>query len=82
MYRGIWNGFLWKGLLTCFACNDYEVIESFVPATLPMLEVTGYTDNVINLLSSLYYKKDAKLQEALAAAKQFLSKKKLTGIEN
>jgi hypothetical protein len=57
MCRGIWNGFPWKGLLTCFACNDYEVVEPFVPVTLPMLEGTGYTDKVINLFSALYYKR-------------------------
>ena len=78
---GLYTGKIIDGLLTCFACNDYEVIESFVPDTLPMLKVTGYTDNVINLLSALYYKNDAKRQEALAEAEKFLAKKKLTGIE-
>ena len=56
-------------------------MESFVPDTLPMLKGTGYTDNVINLLSVLYYKNDEKCQEALAEAEKFLLKKKLTGIE-
>ncbi len=78
---GLYTGKIVDGLLTCFACNDYEVVESFVPDTLPMLKGTGYTDNVINLLSALYYRNDAKRQEAVATAKKFLTKKKLTGIE-
>jgi hypothetical protein len=53
------------------------VVESFVPDTMPMLKETGYTDKVINLFGSLYYKNDAKLQEALAAEEKFLLKEKL-----
>ena len=36
---GLYTGKIVDGLLTCFACNDYEVIESFIPDTLPMAKV-------------------------------------------
>lgn len=69
-----------NGLINCFACNDDDVVKSFVPEALPLLKGTFYTNNVINLLSSLYYKNDEKLQEAITIAEKFLSKKKLSGI--
>ena len=69
-----------NGLINCFACNDNDVVKSFVPEELPLLKGTFYTNNVINLLSALYYKNDKKLQEAITIAEKFLSKKKLSGI--
>ncbi len=76
----LYTGNIVNGLLTCFACNDYDVVESFVPDTLPMLKGTFYTNNMINLFSSLYYKDDEKFQDAISIAEKFLSKKKLTGM--
>lgn len=75
-----YTGNIIKGIFTCFACNDFEVSESFVPNTLPLLRGTFYTENVINLFHSIYYKDDERLEEALSKAESFLTKKKLTGI--
>lgn len=76
----VYTGNIIKGIFTCFACNDFEVRESFVPRTLPLLKGTFYTENVINLFHSIYYKDDEKLSEAMSKAESFLMKKKLTGI--
>lgn len=75
-----YTGNIIKGIFTCFACNDFEVSESFVPRTLPLLKGASYTENVINLFHSIYYKDDEKLSEAMSKAESFLMKKKLTGI--
>ena len=75
-----YTGNIIKGIFTCFACNDFEVSESFVPNTFPLLRGTFYTENVINLFHSIYYKDDERLEEALSKAESFLTKKKLTGI--
>ena len=48
-----YTGNIIKGIFTCFACNDFEVSESFVPNTLPLLRGTFYTENVINLFHSI-----------------------------
>ena len=76
----VYTGNIIKGIFTCFACNDFEVRESFVPRTLPLLKGTFYTENVINLFHSIYYKDDKKSEEAMSKAESFLTKKKLTGI--
>lgn len=76
-----YTGNIIKGMFTCFACNDFAVIDSFVPPTLPLLQETSYTDNVINLLYSIYYKDSKKLEESISKAESFLTKKKLIGIE-
>lgn len=75
-----YTGNIIKGIFTCFACNDFEVSESFVPNNLPLLRGTFYTENVVNLFHSIYYKDDERLEEALSKAESFLTKKKLTGI--
>ncbi len=74
-----YTGNIIKGIFTCFAGNDFEVSESFVPRTLPLLKGTFYTENVINLFRSIYYKDDKKSEEAMSKAESFLTKKKLTG---
>ena len=75
-----YTGNIIQGIFTCFASNDFEVIQSFVPHTLPLLKGTFYTENVINLFHSIYYKDDKKSEEAMSKAESFLTKKKLTGI--
>lgn len=70
-----------KGIFTCFACNDFEVSEALVPHALPLLKGSSYTENVINLFHSIYYEDDEKLSEAMSRAESFLTKKKITGIE-
>lgn len=79
--RIAYTGNIIKGIFTCFACNDFEVSESFVPRALPLLKGASYTENVINLFHSIYYKDDEKLSEAMSKAESFLTKKKITGIE-
>lgn len=73
-----YTGKIIKGILTCFACNDFGIMDSYIPPTLPPLKGTFYTENVINLLHSIYYKDDKKLEEAMSKAQSFLTKKKLT----
>ncbi len=75
-----YSGNIIKGIFTCFASNDFEVIQAFLPPKLPLLKGTFYTENVINLFHSIYYKDDKKLEEAMSKAQSFLTKKKLTGI--
>ena len=75
-----YSGNIMKGIFTCFACNDFEVIQSFIPYTLPLLKGTYYTENVINLLHSIYYKEDERLKAVMEKAESFLTKKKLTAI--
>ncbi|RRD94747.1 hypothetical protein EII17_06880 [Clostridiales bacterium COT073_COT-073] len=81
MHSGAYGGSIIEGIFTCFACNDFEVIKSFVPPALPLLQGTSYTDNAINLLYSIYYKDSKKLEESISKAESFLTKKKLTGLE-
>ena len=69
-----------KGIFTCFACNDFEVIQSIIPHTLPLLKGTYYTENVINLLHSIYYNEDERLKAVMGKAESFLTKKKMTGL--
>lgn len=75
-----YTGNILTGIFTCFACNDFAVIQSFVPQTLPLLKGTFYTENVINLFHSIFYKDDERLEKAALRAEAFLTKKKLTGI--
>ena len=49
-----YTGNILKGIFTCCACNDFDVISSFVPHTSPLLKGTFYTENVINLLHAIY----------------------------
>lgn len=75
-----YTGNIIKGIFTCFACNDFEVIQSVIPHTLPLLKGTYYTENVINLLHSIYYKEDERLKAVMGKAESFLTKKKMTGL--
>lgn len=75
-----YSGNIIKGIFTCFACNDFEVIQSFIPHTLPLLGGTYYTENVINLLHAIYYKEDERLKVVMGKTESFLTKKRLTGM--
>lgn len=75
-----YTGTIITGIFSCFACNDFGVIKSFIPPTMPLLKGTFYTENTINLLHAIYYKDDERLNEAVLKAESFLGKKKLTGI--
>ena len=70
-----------RGLFTSFVCNDFSVISSYIPKELPLLKGTYYPQNVINLLYALYYQDEDRLSESIILAKQFLDKKKRTGME-
>lgn len=69
-----------NGLLACFACNDFEIIELYIPEKLHILSGTFYTENMINIFHSIYYKDDEKLEAAILVAEKFLTKKKNTGL--
>jgi len=61
--------------LNSFSCNDFEIIDSFLPKELPLSKGTYYTEISVNLLKVLYYKQFDLKDEALQKADKFLLKK-------
>lgn len=62
-------------VLRSFSCNDFKVIEHFLPKELPQSKGKFYTEVSVNLLKILYYKDYQFESEALDKADKFLSKK-------
>ena len=62
-------------VLSAFACNDFEVIESFFPKELPLAKGTYSTENSVNLIHVLYYKQHHLANSAIEKANKFLNKK-------
>ncbi|MCL1147325.1 hypothetical protein L2747_15070 [Shewanella marinintestina] len=65
----------YHNIMAGFACNDFEIIQSFAPADLPFCKYPYYNAPALNLVTSLYYQDQAKQAEALALAEKFLKKK-------
>ncbi|ATA67663.1 hypothetical protein CGC48_02835 [Capnocytophaga cynodegmi] len=62
-------------VLSAFACNDFQIIESLFPKELPHSKGQFYTENAVNLLKVLYFKEEDLKQIALQKAEKFLQKK-------
>jgi hypothetical protein len=62
-------------VLNAFACNDFEVIESFFPQQLAHSKGKYYTEVAVNLLRVLHYNEKDLKDEALKKADKFLTKK-------
>lgn len=62
-------------ILCCFSCNDFEVIDYFLPKILPHSKGKFYTEVSVNLLKVLYFNETGKKEDALNIAGNFLSKK-------
>ncbi|WP_439182645.1 hypothetical protein [Carboxylicivirga taeanensis] len=58
-----------------FACNDFGVIDSFLPKALSPAKDQFYTQIAFNLLKVLYYKETSLKTDSLQKAQKFLSKK-------
>lgn len=65
---------------SCWASNDFGVIDSLLPQNLPYSKGRYYTEVTVNLLRVLYYNEPEKKQECLDKATKFLNKK-ITGWE-
>lgn len=62
-------------LLGAFACNDFDIIQSFLPQDLPLSAGQFYTENGANLVKILYFKQTELEQTAVQKAQKFLAKK-------
>ncbi len=62
-------------VLSAFSCNDFEVIDYFLPKNLAHSKGKYYTEVSVNLLKVLYFKEFELKEEALQKADKFLSKK-------
>ncbi|WP_430812980.1 MULTISPECIES: hypothetical protein [unclassified Carboxylicivirga] len=58
-----------------FACNDFGVIDAFLPKALSPAKGQFYTQITVNLLKVLYYKDASLKTDSLQKAEKFLSKK-------
>ncbi|MCL1138209.1 hypothetical protein [Shewanella pneumatophori] len=65
----------YHNIVAAFACNDFEIIQSFAPADLPFCKYPYYNAPALNLITSLYYQDRAKQTDVLALAEKFLKKK-------
>lgn len=64
-----------ENALSAFACNDFNIIESFFPKRLPYTKGTFYTENVVNIIKVLYFKENHLQKEVIEKAEKFLEKK-------
>lgn len=62
-------------LLAAFACNDFDIIQSFLPQDLLLSAGQFYPENGANLVKILYFKQTELEQTAVQRAQKFLSKK-------
>lgn len=63
-------------LANSFACNDFDVIDHFLPQNLPLSKGVYWFEVASNLLKGLYYNDAAIKEESVHLADKFLKKKR------
>ena len=58
-----------------FAANDFDIINYFLPKTLPQSKGTFYTEISVNLIKVMYYNQTEFVKSAVVKANKFLNKK-------
>ena len=61
-------------LTNAFACNDFDVIDYFLPQHLPLSKGQYYFEVAANLLKGLYYNDSATKETAVRMTEKFLKK--------
>ncbi len=62
-------------ILPAFACNDFDIINNFLPENLPLQKSIYYNQIAVNIIKLLYYKQSELYNEIIETAHKFLNKK-------